>query len=156
MKLQVRHREPEYSYPWPDNDILIYLPLIDNEPLVGHHRQRLKIQDHLRNNPLVGSQGSRIILRPVAWRRRSIGKHLREKRLLKFKNHENHLILKRLLAGFWSQINESHLRIFHLTVRPLLLLLGCLRILFCISLRSVFKPETLVVAGQMIGDSSDI
>lgn len=99
---------------------------------------------------------SKIILRPVAWRRRSIGKHLREKRLLKFKNHENHLVLKRHLAGLGSQINESHLRIFHLAVRPVLLLLGCLSILFSISLRSVLKPEILVVAGQMIGDSSDI
>ena len=56
----------------------------------------------------------------------------------------------------YAQINESHLRIFHFAVCPVLLLLGCLSILFSISLRSVLKPEILVVAGQMIGDSFDI
>ena len=158
--MQVRHREPEYNYP--DIDILnilailIYLPLIDNEPLVGHQGQRLKIQDHLHNYPLVGSQGSRIILRPVTGGQRNIRKHLREKMLLEFIKHENNLVLKRHLASPRSHINESQLRIFHFTVLLVRLLLGCLGTLLRISLCHVCKPDFLMMSGEMIGDSSNI
>ena len=54
--------------------------LVNQKPLVVDQRERLEVQDHLRNYAHMGSLSSWVSVNPVHWRLRNVGQDLNKRK----------------------------------------------------------------------------